>query len=271
MWDRRIISLAIVVAAFSFFSRPVRAADATSANREVFYLDAGFVGRPVSLDVFGGDVRVSWDAGDLNAPTMLMVERSMDATTTVRITWADPYNLAERGVHVDVPSDCVADAKTTCTLLRKNGDQWIATTDGRVYGFADVRIQKDVSSYMKSGSASWYKYKNCRCAASPDFPKGTRVKVTSLLTGKSAVVRINDWGPERDKFPDRVIDLDKLAFKEFAPTGAGLINVTVQPLTPDDPEYALADLPIAGAVVAVKKTVTPTKPKPVAETPSWSY
>lgn len=269
MWDRRIISLAIVVAAFSFFSRPVRAADATSANREVFYLDAGFVGRPVSLDVFGGAVRVSWDAGDLNAPTMLMVERNTDtSTTTVQLTWADPYNLSSRGVHVDVPSDCVADAKTTCTLLRKDGDQWAATTDGRVYGFAMVQVQKDISTYMKSGSASWYKYKNCRCAASPDFPKGTRVKVTSLLTGKSSVVRINDWGPERDKFPDRVIDLDKLAFKEFAPTGAGLIRVSVQPLTKDDPDYGLADLPIAGGAVAVKSAITP---KPVPETPTWSY
>lgn len=247
----------------------VRAADIQ--DRIVLTLDSGFVGRPVSLDVFGGSVRVSWDAGDLIAPTMLMVERETSASSSIiHLAWADPYNVAERGVRVETPSECVPDAFTTCTLQRQNGNAWADAKDGRVYGYSIVRIVRVASPYMKSGSASWYKYKNCRCAASPDFPKGTRVKVTSQLTGKSTVVRINDWGPERDKFPDRVIDLDKLAFKEFAPTGAGLIRVTVKPLDPKDPEYALADLPLTVPVEVVKKTVAVSTAPPVTTT-GWSY
>ena len=78
------------------------------------------------------------------------------------------------------------------------------------------------------GAASWYGYKNCDCAASPDYPKGTRLLVTSVADPKkSVIVRVNDYGPERDVHPDRIIDLDKVAFKKLAKLGAGVIDVRV--------------------------------------------
>ena len=80
------------------------------------------------------------------------------------------------------------------------------------------------------GKASWYKYKGGLFAASPDFPKGSVVRVTNLDNNKSVDVVINDWGPERDKHPDRVVDLDKEAFKAIAETSAGVINVMVSPI-----------------------------------------
>ncbi|MBU2566041.1 septal ring lytic transglycosylase RlpA family protein [Patescibacteria group bacterium] len=84
---------------------------------------------------------------------------------------------------------------------------------------------------MQQGDASWYAYKNCDCAASPDFPKGSYVKVTCLNDEtKSVTVRINDFGPERDIFPNRVIDLDKVAFAKLASPGAGIIQVKVEPV-----------------------------------------
>ncbi|MFH0814632.1 MAG: septal ring lytic transglycosylase RlpA family protein [Candidatus Falkowbacteria bacterium] len=78
---------------------------------------------------------------------------------------------------------------------------------------------------MEFGAASWYKYKNCDCAASPDYPKGTKLKVTNLENGKSVIVKINDWGPERDKHPDRVIDLDKTAFKKLGYLSRGILKM----------------------------------------------
>lgn len=273
MWDRVLFPLAIVVTALGFFAHPAMAADVGSMDRNVFYLDQGFIGHPVTLDAFGGGVRVSWDTGDLLAPTRLMVERDAEQPDIIHLTWADPYDVASRGVRVDVPSRCVPDAFTTCTLFRQDGDEWTVASSSRAYGYSIVRISKMISPYMKNGTASWYAYKNCRCAASPDFPKGTHVKVTSQLTGKNTVVRINDWGPERDKFPDRVIDLDKLAFQEFASTGAGLIRVTVQPLTPDDPDYVLADLPMTVPSATTKKTVmnVASKIRSTASTSTWTY
>lgn len=83
---------------------------------------------------------------------------------------------------------------------------------------------------LEKGVASWYSYKNCNCAASPDYPKGTKLKVTRIDNGKSIVVKVNDFGPERAQFPDRVIDLDLLAFEQLAGKKKGLIRVKVEPL-----------------------------------------
>jgi len=83
---------------------------------------------------------------------------------------------------------------------------------------------------MTVGTASWYKYKNGLFAASPDFVKGTVLRVHNLDNGQFVDVTINDWGPERDKHPDRVIDLDKVAFEKIASPGMGLAAVKVEPL-----------------------------------------
>ena len=80
------------------------------------------------------------------------------------------------------------------------------------------------------GKASWYGYKGGDYAASPDFPKGSRLRVFNKDNGKFVDVEINDYGPERDKHPDRAIDLDKAAFKKIASLGAGVINVRIEPL-----------------------------------------
>ncbi len=80
------------------------------------------------------------------------------------------------------------------------------------------------------GTASWYKYKNGLFAASPDFAKGSILRVTNLANGKSVEVTINDFGPERAKHPDRVVDLDKVAFQKIASTRDGLIKIKVEPL-----------------------------------------
>jgi len=84
---------------------------------------------------------------------------------------------------------------------------------------------------MAVGNASWYAYKNGNFAASPDFPKGSILRVTNLENNQSVEVEINDWGPDRSVHPDRVIDLDKLAFKKIASLGDGIIKVGVEPIS----------------------------------------
>lgn len=84
---------------------------------------------------------------------------------------------------------------------------------------------------MSIGKASWYGYKGCLCAASPDYPKGTRLKVTLVSDpARSVEVVVNDYGPNRTIHPDRVIDLDKVAFQKLLPLGAGLTEVRVEPV-----------------------------------------
>jgi hypothetical protein len=79
------------------------------------------------------------------------------------------------------------------------------------------------------GAASWYGYKGCDCAASPDYEKGTELLVTRLDDPtKSVTVTVNDYGPDRSVHPDRIIDLDKVAFAKLVSLGAGLIDVRVE-------------------------------------------
>jgi D-alanyl-D-alanine endopeptidase (penicillin-binding protein 7) len=80
------------------------------------------------------------------------------------------------------------------------------------------------------GKSSWYSYKKGNFAASVDFPKGSRLRVYNTDNNKTVDITINDFGPERDKFPDRILDLDKVAFSKIASKGAGVINIRVQPL-----------------------------------------
>jgi D-alanyl-D-alanine endopeptidase (penicillin-binding protein 7) len=94
---------------------------------------------------------------------------------------------------------------------------------GRLALFSDPEI-------LSVGTASWYSYKGGNFAASPDFAKGSVIRVYNLKNNKFVDVVINDWGPERAKHPDRVIDLDKVAFKKIASTGDGLVKIKIEPL-----------------------------------------
>lgn len=78
------------------------------------------------------------------------------------------------------------------------------------------------------GTASWYKYKGGMFAASPDFKKGSLIRVYNLDNDKFVDVTINDWGPDRAKHPDRVIDLDKVAFQAIASPSDGLVRVRIE-------------------------------------------
>jgi len=62
-------------------------------------------------------------------------------------------------------------------------------------------------------------------AAHRTLPFGTKVRVTSVDTGRSVIVRINDRGPFKD---DRVIDLSLGAAKQLGLIAAGTGRVVLQ-------------------------------------------
>jgi len=96
-------------------------------------------------------------------------------------------------------------------------------------GYARVAVFQN-EGILTVGKASWYSHRGGLFAASPDYPKGARLKVVNLENSKSVIVEINDFGPDRSLHPDRVIDLDKVAFKKIARTGQGTIRVRIVPL-----------------------------------------
>ncbi|MBU1870705.1 MAG: RlpA-like double-psi beta-barrel domain-containing protein [Patescibacteria group bacterium] len=80
------------------------------------------------------------------------------------------------------------------------------------------------------GQTSWYKYKDGLFTASPDFPKKSKLRVYNTDNNKYVDVVVNDFGPDRKIYSNRVIDLDKVAFQKLAPTRAGVINIRVEPI-----------------------------------------
>lgn len=96
-------------------------------------------------------------------------------------------------------------------------------------GFARLAVFAN-PNVLATGRASWYQHKKGLFAASPDFPKGSRLKVTNLENSKSVVVEVNDFGPDKRLHPDRLLDLEKQAFKKIASLSQGTIKVKVEPL-----------------------------------------
>ncbi len=90
-----------------------------------------------------------------------------------------------------------------------------------VFSFPDTMI---------AGKASWYGYKGGLFTASPDYPKGSRLRVHNKDNGKFVDVVVNDYGPDRIIHPDRPIDLDKIAFARIADLSDGVANVFIEPL-----------------------------------------
>ena len=59
--------------------------------------------------------------------------------------------------------------------------------------------------------------------------RGAKLRVTNIDDPKkSVVVKVNDFGPIRTKLPDRIIDLDKVAFKKIAKTSNGVARVRIE-------------------------------------------
>jgi rare lipoprotein A len=64
-------------------------------------------------------------------------------------------------------------------------------------------------------------------AAHPTLPFGTRLRVTSVATGRSVVVRVNDRGPF---LPGRVVDVSSAAAETLGITGQGTAKVRLDVL-----------------------------------------
>jgi len=64
-------------------------------------------------------------------------------------------------------------------------------------------------------------------AAHRTLPLGTRLRVTSLVNGRSVVVRLNDRGPY---IPGRVIDLSQAAARAIGAVDRGVVPVRVDTL-----------------------------------------
>lgn len=68
--------------------------------------------------------------------------------------------------------------------------------------------------------------------AARDWPHNTQLRVTNPATGAFVDVRVNDFGPNAEKHPERCLNLTWGAFSKLAPPELGVIPVQVEVLTP---------------------------------------
>ena len=128
--------------------------------------------------------------------------------------------------------------------------------------------------YSERGIASWYgrKFHNQKTstgeiydmyamtAAHPTLPLPSYARVTSLITGKSVVVRVNDRGPFH---AGRIIDLSYAAAYRIGIAQAGSGEVQVESVfASDTPPQPVLPLPTVAAIEAVPATPIPVAPAP---------
>ncbi len=85
----------------------------------------------------------------------------------------------------------------------------------------DLTIKPKSVTYQ--GTATWYKYGTTPTTASTIFPRGTKLRVRAINSGRMVDVVVNDYGPE--SWTGVALDLNSVAFAKIAPLGAGKIPI----------------------------------------------
>lgn len=265
-----IFSLLAISTPFSFPAQAQEIADDNLLPNYSFEASVGEAGlsKDLSLNAFEGKINIGIPAGQLVAPTTV-------ALTAINESVAGPAGLRLTGslYQIDIPATAMksgryfvsiassgSDAYKEIYFFDKNyqGGTWRPLPTNENFGkgvistyvtlpFARLAVFENPKVLVK-GAASWYRYKNGLFAASPDFPAGTRLRVINLDNKKSVDVVVNDHGPDRSKHPERVVDLDAVAFARLAPLGQGTMRVAVEKLPSE-------------AVINAPSAVTPAAPK----------
>jgi D-alanyl-D-alanine endopeptidase (penicillin-binding protein 7) len=178
----------------------------------------------------------------------------------IRIDYGETNNYLKQIFSYDSSS------QTWRPLLTKDhpSEHYVTAATDATRGRLAVFASHDV---LTVGTASWYKFKNGLFAASPDFAKGTVLRVHNKDNGKTVDVTINDFGPERALHPDRVVDLDYVAFGKIASPSAGLASVFIETMktvpvgsktnvtpAPSGNTQSVPNITASSAVIMLEKT-----------------
>jgi D-alanyl-D-alanine carboxypeptidase len=260
------------------FAQNEIAQNSQSAAESVFYanLDSASINQGTTTSAFGGKIKFIFKAAALKDTTGIEIaeineEMNMpwQLDKISKIYQFDFKNKSAYGTSTSFGVDFKYDKKTNnykqVFFYDKNFNSWrpLPTTDYPEKMFVRSLIHLpfarlavfDYPGILTVGQASWYKYKGGNFAASPDFPKGSRVRVYNTANNKFVDVEINDYGPERNLHPTRVVDLDKKAFSKIASARDGIINVKVEPLEIKPRSGKILDIPKEGAKNLLNLTV----------------
>jgi len=243
-----ILTLAITVGSFIYVAK----AEQTNNNR--FYhinLSEETIVKGYTVNAFDGALKLSLTPGVLNKATGI---EAIELNEKIDLPWqlekiSKVYQFelknkssydGKKPFYIQLSYDKQSDYYKQVFYYDKNYSSWqpLPTVDYSDKSFARALIRLPFARLavfankeaLVAGEASWYKHKNGLFAASPDFPKKSKLRVYNINNNKYIDVVVNDFGPNRKVHSSRVIDLDKVAFKKIAPAGAGVINVRIEPL-----------------------------------------
>lgn len=242
----------------------IRAAETGNINNNVFLLnlDKNTVGKGYEISAFAGAVELILPAGSLKEESPVAVKKiDEEMVTPWQIDRASPIFQFEiinkttydngKPISIQIKYDSTSNSLKQIFYYDKTNNYWrpLPTDDfpGKSFARASIHLPFarvavfDNPRVLAVGKASWYKFKSGNFAASPDFPRGAKIRVYNTDNDKFVDVEINDYGPERNLHPDRVIDLEKRAFAKIASLKKGIINVKIKPLhIPPEREKNLA-------------------------------
>lgn len=210
----KIIIISLFISGFSLASIPVIAAAPVSSNL------------PVTAVSLADKVTPPWDYTALTPLYQISVDSSKLAkgkTYSVEISYDKKDNNLKKVFYFDKTKNLWKPLPTTDNPAANKVKVEVPFTSVRLAVFSHNTI-------LTVGKASWYNHKKGLFAASPDFAAGSILRVYNQANGKFVDVKVNDYGPERTTHPDRVVDLDKEAFKKIAATSAGTINIRIEVL-----------------------------------------
>jgi D-alanyl-D-alanine carboxypeptidase len=232
--------------------QPEAADEPTEFNVYSIRLDKETIAKGYTVAAFDDTLKLSLVPGILSEDTPVRVERitePMESPWRVdRVSGVYQFEFMNKAAYDDHKpfyiqfsyDEAEDDNLKKVFFFDKNYNTWrpLPTRDYAEENFVRSLIHLPfariaVFSYpdvLGTGRASWYDYKPGNYAASPDFPKGSRLRVYNLENDKYVDVTINDYGPDRGRFPGRVIDLERKAFAALAPTWEGTVSVAVEPL-----------------------------------------
>ncbi|MEI6836000.1 MAG: RlpA-like double-psi beta-barrel domain-containing protein [Candidatus Falkowbacteria bacterium] len=235
----KIIAISLFVSIFSL--QTVRAADSSPVQSKL----------PVQATVLEAVVTPPWDYEALTPMYQISLDPGQlnkGKTFSADIYYSKTNNNYKKVFYFDSKKNVWQPLPTKDDPKNKKVSVEIPFSDVRLAVFASSNI-------LTVGRASWYTHKNGLFAASPDFAKGSVLRVYNLANGKFVDVTINDYGPERNTHPDRVVDLDKVAFKKIAALGAGTINVKIEIIKSVSPNLNQALSPATEPVISASAAV----------------
>lgn len=246
------VSHAVVLNTNEEILPPVLLNNSTTNPTYTISVDQATITKGYTVKAFNEDLKLSLDPGTLNEATKIeiielkeKIEQPWQLNISSKIYQFEFKNKAaynnSHPFYIDLKYQKNSKNLKQVFFYDKNYQSWrpLPTKDYSSENFVRSLIYLpyariavfEFPNVLSSGQASWYSYKKGNFAASPDFPKGSRLRVFNTDNPNKFVdVEINDFGPNRDIHPTRVLDLEKSVFSKLAPLGQGSVNINVQPL-----------------------------------------